>query len=76
MTLEHYLTRSPNTAIDSNRKTSFDCWVDQMAIDRWTNEGGALQCILGPQVRPQPGRVDRPNVHHAHAVVLCRVMLD
>jgi hypothetical protein len=32
--------------------------------------------MRGPQVRPEPGRVDRPNVHHAHAVVLCRVMLD
>jgi hypothetical protein len=37
-----------DTRVDTPRKWSYFWWTDEVAIDRWTNEGGALSCSTMP----------------------------
>jgi hypothetical protein len=53
-----------DTHADTLRKWSYAWWTDEFAIDRWTNEGGALSCsiLLNSLVR-QP-RLERRVAEH------------
>jgi hypothetical protein len=48
-----------DTRADTPRKWSYAWWIDEVAIDRWTNEGGALRCSTFPSEKMR-GDVD-PN---------------
>jgi hypothetical protein len=41
---KRFTLRSVDVAVSTNRRATIESWVDQLAIDRWTNEGGALFC--------------------------------
>jgi hypothetical protein len=37
-----------DTRVETPRRWSYFGWTDEVAIDRWTNEGGALRCSRIP----------------------------